>query len=73
MTAHVNDRAAVALDHLSKAYDLLIMEVQAGPETFELADAASLTCDAVTQLNGHIRNRDQADKPTRYDFLGGAA
>lgn len=72
MTAHINDRAAVALDHLSKAYDLLVMEVNAGPETFELADATSLTADAVSQLNGHIRNRE-ADKPTRYDFLGGAA
>jgi hypothetical protein len=66
-----DDRLNRAQAHLGQAYDLMLMELRAEKETYELADAVSLTADALTQLRGEIRNREKF--PRRYDWLGGAA
>jgi hypothetical protein len=57
-----NDRLNRAEAHLGQAYDLIVMELRVEQETYELADAASLTADALTQLRGELRNR-QPERP----------
>jgi hypothetical protein len=51
-----------ALGHLKQAEVLLINVLAQDPETYALADAASLTVDAVSQLTGELRNRQEQEK-----------
>lgn len=51
-----------ALGYLRKAEVLLTGVLAQDPDTYELADAQSLTVDAVSQLIGELRNRQEQEK-----------
>lgn len=67
-----HDNLEVAQRHLSAAYEALVTELLTARDTWTLCDAANLTADALTQLEGEIAHRADA-RPLRGRYLGGAS
>lgn len=66
-----HDNLGVAQRHLQAAHEALTDELQVA-ESYALHDAETLTADALSQVRGEMRARED-DASRQYDWLGGAA
>lgn len=48
-----------ALGHMIQAEVLIEAVLKQDPDTYELSDSTALLCDAISQLRGELRNRQE--------------